>query len=352
MRYRRLGGTDLRVSEIGFGVWTVSTGWWGKVEPDDGVKLLQQALGLGINFFDTADTYGDGFGEEILAKALGAKRHETVIATKGGYDFYAHPERQGHRERPQSFDPAFIRFACEESLRRLRTDYIDLYQLHNPRLEAIARDDLFATLEALRREGKVRYYGVALGPDIGWSEEGEAAMRQRRAHALQIIYSILEQEPARKFFPIAQEAGTGLLSRVPHASEVLTDRFKAQPPVFTPEDHRSHRKQQWLREAVARVAKLSFLAERYPMTLGQAAIRFCLAQPAIAAVLPNITSMDELREYAAASERQALSPEDLGRIEEMYDHSFYLEGQPQDAAEGNLTPSRESRDAGGEGERG
>ena len=332
MEYRQLGKTDLRVSEVGFGVWTVSTGWWGKVDPADGVKLMQHAFDMGVSFFDTADTYGDGFGEEILAKALGNKRHDIVIGTKGGYDFYTQAAREGHKERPQKLEPDFIRFACEQSLKRLKTDYIDLYQIHNPRISAIERDDLFAALDDLRAEGKIRSYGVALGPDIGWYEEGEASMRHRKVAAVQIIYSIMEQQPARKFFPIAKETGTGLISRVPHASEVLTERFKAKPPVFEAGDHRSHRKQQWLTAAVAKVAKLGFLAEHYSMSLDQAAIRFCLAQPTIATVLPNIVREEDLREYVAASGLANMSREDEARLFELYDTEFAKLEEQQKAA--------------------
>ena len=103
MQYRQLGVTDLTVSEVGFGVWTVATNWWGKIEPADGVKLLQEAVGLGVTFFDTADTYSEGFGEEILAKAIGSNRHDVVYATKFGYDIYNAVPREGHRERPRTF---------------------------------------------------------------------------------------------------------------------------------------------------------------------------------------------------------------------------------------------------------
>ncbi len=124
MKYRQLPRTDLQLSEVGFGVWTVATTWWGKIPEEQRKTLLEQALELGINFFDTADTYGEGYGEEILAKFLGHRRHEMIIATKFGYDFYDKlTPREGHQERPQKFEPAFIRFACEQSLRRLRTDY-------------------------------------------------------------------------------------------------------------------------------------------------------------------------------------------------------------------------------------
>lgn len=332
MRYRRLGRTDLEVSEVGFGVWTVSTGWWGRVDPDEGVRLLERALDLGVNFFDTADTYGLGFGEEVLAKAFKGHRHDFVIGTKFGYDWYSHQERTGHQERPQRWDAGFIRYACEQSLRRLGTDYLDLYQLHNPRMDTIERDEVFEALEALVREGKVRYYGVALGPDIGWEEEGMASMRERRAPSVQIIYSILEQQPARNFFPVARETETGLLARVPHASDVLTDRYVKEPPTFDANDHRAHRRQRWLEQAMRKRERVTFVAEGTGRTLAQAAIQFCLSEPTIASVLPNIVNEEQLREFAAAPETPALTPDEVQRLWGLHDDNFGgMERLPEEA---------------------
>jgi aryl-alcohol dehydrogenase-like predicted oxidoreductase len=317
--------TDLQLSEVGFGVWTVATTWWGKIPEDQRAALLENAVDLGINFFDTADIYGDGYGEEVLAKVLGHRRHELVIATKFGYDFYdTLTPRIGHQERAQKFDPDFVRFACEQSLRRLGTDYIDIYQLHNPRLSAIEQDELFETLEQLKHEGKIRYYGAALGPDIGWFEEGEAAMKERHVHSLQIIYSILEQEPARQFFPIAEKEQVGLLSRVPHASEALTGRY-TEPPTFQEGDHRSHRRVEWVREALQKVEKVKFLAgEDVGRTLSQAAIQFCLYQPTIVSVLPNFTTLDELRDYTAAVDTPSLSDQEQARLADLWENAFDL----------------------------
>jgi aryl-alcohol dehydrogenase-like predicted oxidoreductase len=331
MKYRQMPRTDLQLSEVGFGVWTVATTWWGKIPEDEREALLENAVDLGINLFDTADTYGEGYGEEILAKVLGHRRHELVIATKFGYDFYdTLTPRAGHQERPQKFDPDFVRFACEQSLRRLRTDYIDIYQLHNPRMSAIERDDLFETLEQLKHEGKIRYYGAALGPDIGWFEEGEAAMKERHVHSLQIIYSILEQEPARQFFPIAEKEQVGLLSRVPHASEALTGRY-TEPPTFQEGDHRSHRRAEWLREALQKVEKVKFLAgEDVGRTLSQAAIQFCLYQPTIVSVLPNFTILDELRDYTTAVDTPPLTNQEQAQLDDLWENAFDLaEAAPQ-----------------------
>ncbi|MBI4311222.1 MAG: aldo/keto reductase [Chloroflexi bacterium] len=336
MKYHRLGPTDLNVSEVAFGVWTVSTGWWGKMTEDEGAGLLQQSLHEGITFYDTADTYGEGLGETILAKAFPKERNNIIIATKFGYDFYSFQARAGHRERPQNFTPQFIRYACEQSLLRLKTDYIDLYQLHNPRMEHIHSDEIFATLQDLVREGKIRHYGFALGPDIGWFEEGAEAMRLRRAPSVQIIYSLLEPDPGRAFFPVAQETGSGLLARVPHASEILTDKF-VDIPRFEPGDHRALRRAQWLRQAMEKRKQLLFLAEGTGRTLAHAAIKFCMAQPAIAAVLPNIASEADLKEYAAASDAPDLTPDELSRIQELLDHNYYVEEGPREELRSSRT---------------
>jgi aryl-alcohol dehydrogenase-like predicted oxidoreductase len=331
VKYRTLGTTELEVSEVGFGVWSVSTSWWGKVSEEEAIRLLVRAYDLGVNFFDTADTYGDGYGEEILARALGKQRHDIVIGTKFGYDFYSNIIREGHKERPQKFEPEFIRFACEQSLRRLKTDYIDLYQLHNPRIAAIEKDEVFDTLKELVKEGKIRYYGVALGPDIGWFEEGEASMKERKVAALQIIYSILEQEPARRFFPIAREMKTGLITRVPHASGLLDGTY-TKDTVFDPSDHRSHRRREWLEQGVKKVAQLDFLTQSLSSTIGQIAIKFALSGPQVATVLPNITNMPQLEEFAAASETEEIPSEFLERIQELYDDGFGLESAQKASA--------------------
>lgn len=324
MKYRKLGNTNLEVSEVGFGVWTVATNWWGKIDADQGIGLLTKAYDLGINLFDTADTYGPEYGEEILAKALKTQRHDIVIATKFGYDFYANQDREGHQERPQNWTPNFIKYACEQSLRRLDTDYIDFYQLHNPKMDALENDDVFETLDKLVEEGKIRFYGAAIGPDIGWFEEGEFSMRERNLAGIQIIYSILEQEPARSFFPIAQEQTTGLLSRVPHASGLLDGTY-TKDTVFDSSDHRSHRRREWLETGLKKLQHLDFLMENLDATIAQIAIKFVLSAPQIASVLPNITNQEQLAEFAASPETEEIPEEFIAQLHELFDEHFYID---------------------------
>ena len=330
MKFRKLPRTDLVLSEVGFGVWTVGTNWWGKIEDADKAALLENAVEEGINFFDTADTYGDGFGEEILATVLGHKRNDIVIATKFGYDIYDPTPRDGHKERAQKFDKEFVKYACEQSLRRLGTDYIDLYQAHNIKLADLEHDELFETLEQLQFEGKIRHYGVALGPDIGWVEEGEYTLTQRQVASAQVIYSIMEQDPAKHFMTLAEENGVGLLSRVPHASNTLTGEFDDGLPTFDADDHRAHRKNEWLEEAMRKVARVRFLVQEDTRTMAQSAIQFVLKQPSIISVLPNFTNLSELKEYTSALETPEISDEEQAKLDELWEHGFDVsEPEPQ-----------------------
>ncbi len=169
MRFRTYKNTDLTVSEVGFGLWTISTGWWGNFTGGEAIALMQKAFDLGITLFDAADTYGNGLSEELIAKAFPNQRDEIVIATKVGYDFvhYGEARGRGQREIPQDFSPEAITRATDAALNRLKTDRIDLLQLHNIRMEQVHDDALWTTLEELKSTGKVRYYGIALGPAIG-----------------------------------------------------------------------------------------------------------------------------------------------------------------------------------------
>ncbi|HVD44071.1 MAG TPA: aldo/keto reductase, partial [Rubrobacter sp.] len=260
MKYRTLGGTDIEVSEVGFGVWTVSTGWWGEVDDERSVRLLCEAREWGINYFDTADTYGSGKGETLLADAFGHVRDEVVISTKIGYDFYNHTARRGQQERPQDWSEEFIRFALEQSLKRLDTEYIDFLQLHNTKMDAVKDDGLFALMEEFKGEGKIRAYGIALGPKIGWLEEGVRAMRERRVEGVQMIYNLLEQDPGRGLIEAARETGTSLIVRVPHSSGMLEGHYD-ENTTFAKNDHRRHRPKEWLTAGLKKVEQLSFLTE-------------------------------------------------------------------------------------------
>ncbi|MBI3953964.1 MAG: aldo/keto reductase [Chloroflexi bacterium] len=328
MRYRQLGSTDIMLSEVGFGCWTLSTGWWGKVSDAEAVRLLRRAHDLGVTFYDSSDSYGNGRSERQLAAAFKGRRGKVVIATKFGYDWYRYAgERRGQQEIPQDWSPRHIRFACEESLKRLDTDYIDIYQMHNPKLDALAADAAFEALERLKAEGKVRCYGVALGPAIGWREEGLRALGERPIAMLQIIHNLLEQDPGRDLIAAARQRGVGVIVRVPHSSGMLEGRY-TKDTTFEPGDHRSHRTRAWLDEGLQKIERLRFLTEGRGRTLGQAALRWLCAEPAIACALPNIYDEGQLVEFAGASDCPDLTAEELARVADLYGHNFHLQKQP------------------------
>ena len=332
MQYRNFGTTDLRASVVGFGVWTVSTRMWGVTDEAVRLRLLRRAFELGVTFYDTADVYGDGLGETILTEALGAHRDELTLATKFGYDWYTAPgEQPGQKERPHDWSPAYIKRACEASLTRLNTDRIDLYQLHNPRVEALQQDDLFATLEDLKAEGKIRHYGAALGPaiDIRQAEEGAVAFRTRKMTSVQIIYNLLEQMLGPDVFAAARETGGGVMCRVPHASGLLEGSYTAETE-FAPGDHRNFRvstnekRKAWLEDGLQKIEQLDFLLKGTGRTLGQAALQWLWAEPLLATALPNIYDEKQLEELCAAPDVPPLTAEELAKVQDLYSRNFGL----------------------------
>jgi aryl-alcohol dehydrogenase-like predicted oxidoreductase len=216
-----------------------------------------------------------------------------------------------------------LRAQVEASLQRLGTDRIDLLQLHNPRIEPIADDDVWDTLVAVRAEGKVRELGVALGPAIGWVEEGNRAIDERPIATLQTVFNVLEQEPGLTFAarPRVQNGEVSLLARVPHASDTLSGKVTPDT-VFDPKDHRAHRNRDNMLDNFEKADTLSFLwAPETGRTIGQAAIAGILANPAFASVLPTVLSVADVREYAAASDL-ALSADESRELQARWDRNF------------------------------
>jgi aryl-alcohol dehydrogenase-like predicted oxidoreductase len=309
MNYRRFGRTGLMVSEVGFGGFPIGGGMWSNVDDASSMAALQRAYDLGVNFFDTADIYGRGHSEELMGRALARVRSHVLIATKVGMDF-----RFGAFARP-NFSPTYIREALGRSLERLGTDYIDLYQLHNPPQKLAKDDSVWQTLEDLRSEGKIRYYGVSAlttNDARAYLRAAESAGDLRRfGDTLQVAYNLLDQSAAAKdVFVDGHRQDWGLISRVPLASGMLSGKYGANHQ-FPVEDFRAAWSQDRLRETVGRADALSFLA-RDGRTMGQSAIAFCLAQPAISTVIVGARNAGQVRENVLASD-VTLSVNDLAR---------------------------------------
>ena len=332
MKYRTFPGTAVRVSEVGFGTWTIATGWWGEKTDAEAIGMLRRALDdHGVTFFDAADAYGNGRAERQISEAFHGRRGDVVIGTKVGYDIYdeaAQKARRGQAELPMRTDPAFIRMAVDRCLERLETDYIDVLQLHNAKMEHVRDPELWNTMRALQREGKIRAWGAAFGPAIGWLYEAvELVEREPDINTIQMIWNVLEQHPGTAMLEAAREHAPNCCFniRVTHASGMLEGKYTVDT-VFPENDHRRHRPRSWLINGVEKVRTLDFLTER--MSLAQAALKWLLAEPRVVTTLPNIYDDAQLAEFAQASEAPDLSEDAMNRVAVLSEQNFGVEEDP------------------------
>ncbi|MFH1800261.1 MAG: aldo/keto reductase [Candidatus Omnitrophota bacterium] len=329
MKVRRFGKTGLRVSEIGFGCWALGGNAYGPVCDKDSLEALVAAWDSGVNFFDTADTYGEGHSEELLGKFLkGKSRDHLILATKCGWDFYLPGGRpsqkpaslsQGssaklnHAGHKKNFDPGYIRFACEQSLKRLDTDVIDLFQLHNPSRELIQRGDSISVLEGLKKEGKIRFIGVSVHTEV----EALAVLEDPRVQAIQIIFNLLDQRMAERIFHEAEKKGIGVIVREALASGLLSGKY-ASAHEFPKDDHR----RRWVpekREADwQKIQLIQKMLEPRTQPLSTAALEFVLAFGEVSTVIVGAKTRTQVLENVEASSKPALSREDVVRLKELY----------------------------------
>lgn len=312
MKYRTLGKTGLQVSVIGLGTM-VHAGHFGPMKDSESLSAIETALDLGVNFIDTSDAYGAGYSETLLGAALKGKRDRVIIATKGG-NVMVGPNR-GKR----IFEPEYISRVMEESLKRLKTDYIDLYQLHNPTVEVIERGAVWEVLERAKKAGKIRHYGVS----INTMEEGIAAVKDGRSETIQIEYSLLAQEPAEAVFPLAQQANVGIIARIPLKRGILTGKLtQADEARFQGEDVRARSfKGEAFAKELAKADKLRFLVHGQVKSLTQAALAFCIAHPAVSVVIPGARNAEQMRENASAAEVE-IPAADLEKVAELWRANF------------------------------
>jgi aryl-alcohol dehydrogenase-like predicted oxidoreductase len=314
---------------VGFGTWTLSTGWWGEKTDDEAVAMLRRARDeYGITFFDAADSYGNGRSERQLAEAFRGRRDEVVYGTKIGYDIYdesAQESRRGQRELPQNFSADYMRLAVDRCLERLETDYIDVLQLHNIKMDHVRDPQIWQTLRDLKAEGKIRVWGAAFGPAIGWLYEAvELCERESDINTIQMIWNILEQHPGTAMIAAAREHAPNCVFniRVTHASGMLEGNY-TESTTFAENDHRRHRPRSWLVNGLKKIRTLDFLTTQ--MTLGQAALKWLLAEPRVVTTLPNVYDEAQLAEFAAASSKIDLDEQQLQRVAQLADINFGVE---------------------------
>ena len=292
VEYRTLGSTGISVSEIGFGAWAIGGDAWGPVDDEASVAAMERALELGVTFIDTADVYGDGHSEELVAKVIKGRRSEVVVATKGGL--------MGHHRDPGGapvYDrPEKVCRALEDSLRRLGTDYVDVYYDHIWWDRPEEREAFVEALARLKADGKVRAAGLSTD-DIDYIRHFNSG---GGLDVVQVEYSVLNRRAEREILPYLAEHGIGAVLRGPLQKGLLTGKFTADTTFPEGDVRADWPEQDWYRRDLARVGRLREL-EREDMTLGQLALRFVLDHPAVSSAIPGGKTPEQVAANAAAS---------------------------------------------------
>ena len=321
MQYRELGRTGIRVSAIGFGGWAIGGSaeasgaplGWGRTSDDESLSAIRRARELGVTLYDTADSYGFGRSESLLGIVLSRYRQEVIIATKVGV------VRTSTGDLKKDFSRQHIFHAVDGSLKRLRTDYIDLYQVHNPTLDELRREEIQDAMERLQDAGKIRFWGVS----VSTPEEGIEVVQRGWAHALQVLYNVLNQSPAGELFPLAKEKGYGIIARVPLASGLLTGKFRIDSLFASDDVRQNFLTPRRLQEAIERVDEVKSIIGGVTRNLAEGALRFVLADEAVSSTIPGARNSRQVEMNVAAMEG-TLTPDLVEKLRaRLGDYNFY-----------------------------
>ena len=320
MKYRQLGNSDLHVSTVSMGCWAIG-GAWGSVSDDDSRRALRAAVDRGINFFDTADVYGqDGRSEKLVGELVRETKSELFVASKAGRRLNPHVSSGYNRENLTGF--------VEDTLRHLRLERLDLLQLHCPPTEVYYRPEVFGVLDDLVQSGKLRHYGVS----VEKVEEAMKAIEYPNVRSIQIIYNAFRQRPAERLFSLCKERGVGVLARVPLASGLLTGKLTTNS-TFESDDHRyfnRHGEVFDVGETFAGVpyeVGLAAVERLRPLvppgaSLAQLALAFILQNEAVSCAIPGGKTIDQVRSNAEAADLPPLSPDVTLEIAKIYEQDI------------------------------
>jgi aryl-alcohol dehydrogenase-like predicted oxidoreductase len=319
MRYRPLGRTGWRVAEISFGAWAIG-GSWGHVSDDESLATLHKAVECGVNFIDTADVYGDGRSERLIARFKKERKEEIIVATKAGRRLPKQTEAGYSRENLTSW--------VEDSLRNLSTDCLDLLQLHCPPTSLYEHAEVFGVLDDLVTAGKIRYYGVS----VEKVEEALKAIQHSNVQTVQIIFNCFRQRPAEEFFAEAKQRRVGILARVPLASGMLTGKFKADSS-FPVDDHRNFNRHGESFDVGETFSGVEFkigldaveeLRRLVPagVSMSEFALRWILMFDAVTCAIPGGKRPEQVADNCRASGLPLLSDETMTDVRAVYDRKI------------------------------
>ena len=319
MHYRKLGKTNFNVSEVSLGTWQIGAGW-GDVSDTDAERVLHAAIDNGINFFDTADVYGDGRSERYIAKVLSATKTEVFVATKAGRRLQPHTADGYNRENLTAF--------VERSLKNLRRDRLDLVQLHCPPTDVYYRPEVFAALDELKRAGKIHHYGVS----VEKVEEAVKATEFPGIATVQIIFNIFRQRPKELFFPLAQQRDVGILVRLPLSSGLLSGKI-TRDTAFAADDHRNFNRkgEQFDRgetfsgvdfeTALDAVDEIRRLVPE-GVSMAKLALRWILDHRAVSCVIPGARNEQQVLQNIAATDLPPLNADQAAVLAKLYDQKI------------------------------
>jgi aryl-alcohol dehydrogenase-like predicted oxidoreductase len=313
---RELGRTGWKVSPVSFGAWAIGADW-GKVNDTESMAALQRAVDLGVNFIDTADVYGDGRSERLVAELRRQRRETIYVATKAGRRLDPHTAQGYNRQNLNAF--------VERSLKNLQTETLDLLQLHCPPTEVYYRPEIFEMMDDLRQAGKIRYYGVS----VEKVEEGLKALEYPNIQTVQIIFNIFRQRPAEVFFEQAKKHKVGIIVRVPLASGLLTGKLR-KDTTFEADDHRAYNRHGESFDRGETFSGVDFetglgaveeLRALLPpgMTMTQFALRWILMFDAVSCVIPGAKNPQQAEENVKAGQLPPLSDEVMRAVKAIYD---------------------------------
>ncbi len=316
MEYRTLGRTGCDASAIGFGAWAIGGDAWGQTDDSTALAALHKAIDLGVNFIDTADVYGDGHSEQLIARVRKERKEPLFIATKVGRRLNPHTAGGYNRQNLTSF--------IERSLRNLEVETLDLVQLHCPPTEVYDRPEVFAILDNLVQQGKIRHYGVS----VEKVEEALKAIRYPNVQTVQIIFNMFRLKPAEQFFAAARERQVGIIVRVPLASGLLTGKFRPDTQ-FAEQDHRKFNRhgeafdQGETFSGVDYDTGLQAVEELRPLvpqgaTMAQLALRWILMFPEVSTVIAGAKNPQQAQDNAGAVNLPPLSNDIMQRVEDIY----------------------------------
>jgi aryl-alcohol dehydrogenase-like predicted oxidoreductase len=316
MQYKALGRTGFEVSSISFGAWAIG-GTWGAVDDAESLRTLHRALDLGVNFFDTADVYGDGHSEQLLARLRAERSEPFWVATKIG--------RRSDPHTAASYTRANLTAYVERCLKNLQAEALDLLQIHCPPTDVFYMPEVFGVFDDLVKAGKLRFYGAS----VERVEEGIKALEYPALQSLQVVFNILRQRPAERLFPLALERKVGILARLPLSSGMLTGKL-TRATQFHPDDHRSFNREGAAfskgetfsgfdyEKSLSVVEKLRALLPE-GMTMPELALRFIASFPAVTCAIPGARRPEQVEQNVKAGERGALDAQLVQALVSVYD---------------------------------